>query len=379
MAKGNYALKPSEIKYIIDLIGSGLTGEYKRVELAATSLARSLKKDSPELSKSINDLISSYALNSGASIRSAGTTPLPVDHSTQLEMASLFKPDLEYNPAPILPQSIQDRIDIFLDERNKIDVLLENNIRPSSSLLLIGQPGTGKTMLAKYIASQLNKNLIVLDLSASISSLMGKTGANLKRVLQYAKQNSCILLFDEFDAIAKKRDDSTDLGEIKRIVNVLLMELEDWPVTSMFIATSNHPELLDKAIWRRFDHHLSLPVPDYTERLKVLNQELVEFLISQNVSGEILEPIARLFEEKSPADICKYANNVKRRSILRTESPMVSLFQEINGFNEDKKMRAEFCKIAKDVLGDKISVRQLADITGLSAAGVQHHLNKDKP
>lgn len=378
MAKNIFTLKPVEIKYIIDLISSGLVGEPKRVELAAISLARSLKKDSPEIAKSINDLISSFALNSGTSIRSAGTAPLPVDHSTRLEMASLYKPNDEYNLAPVLPYGIQERIDTFLDERSKIDILLDNNIRPSTSLLLVGQPGTGKTMLAKYIATRLHKNLIILDLSSSMSSLMGKTGANLKRVLQYAKQNSCVLLFDEFDAIAKKRDDNTDLGEIKRIVNVLLMELEDWPITSMFIATSNHPELLDKAIWRRFDHHITLPVPDYEERLKVLQNELSVFLHHHQVEDDILKPIAKLFNQKTPADICKYANNVKRRSILKGEPPTLSLFHEIDDFNEDKKMRAEFCVIAKDILGTKISVRQLAEITGLSPAGVQHHLTKEK-
>lgn len=378
MSKTTHPLKPSEVKYIIDLISSGLTGESKRVELAALSLARSLRNDNPEISKNINHIISSFAINSGTSIRSAGTAPLPVDHSTQLEMANLYAPNSEYYPPPILPSCIQDRIDLFLEERNKIDVLLENNINPSSSLLLIGQPGTGKTMLAKHIATMLNKNLITLDLSASMSSLMGKTGANLKRVLQYAKQNSCVLLFDEFDAIAKKRDDITDLGEIKRIVNVLLMELEDWPVTSIFIATSNHPELLDKAIWRRFDHHLSIPIPVYDERLKVLQGELNDFLSIHSVDVEILKPIAKLFNERSPADICKYSNNVKRRSVLRDESPMISLFQEIEGFNEDKKMRADFCVVAKEALGKKITVRQLADITGLSPAGVQHHLKKDK-
>lgn len=371
-------LTPSEKKFIIDLVSAGLIGEPKKVELAAMSLARSLKKNEPDISKGINEAISIFSLAGGSAIRSAGASPIPFDSDSQLEMATLYAPDKELNTPPILPSFIKERVYSFLDERNNINLLLEKNIKPSTSLLLLGQPGTGKTMLARHIASILNKNLIVLDLSASISSLMGKTGANLKRVIQYAKQNAAVLLFDEFDAIAKKRDDNTDLGEIKRVVNILLMELEDWPISSVFIATSNHPELLDRAIWRRFDHAITIPLPDQTARLSILENELAEFLKDHNTSPLILNPISELFEGKSPADLCKYANNVKRRSVLKLEQPRTSLFKEIEGFEDDKKLRAKFCVIAKEMLGDEITVRDLADITGLSPAGVQHHLAKVK-
>lgn len=370
-------MKSLEKKYLIDLVSAGLAGEMPKVELAAISLARSLRKDYPDIANEINHAVSSFSL-SGSFARSTGAAPLPIDRDSQMDMVTLYPPDPTLNVNPILSESIKDRVEGFLDERNKIDVLLEKNIRPSTSLLLVGPPGTGKTMLAKYIASVLNKNLVVLDLSSSMSSFMGKTGANLKRVLQYAKQNASVLLFDEFDAIAKKRDDNSDLGEIKRIVNVLLMELEDWPVSSIFIATSNHPELLDKAIWRRFDHHITMCIPEKKERLQVLENELSEFLQAYDSDASILVPISELFVGKSPADICKYANNVKRRSVLRSEHPLLSLFHELEEFKEDKKMRAKFCTIAKDALGDKITVRELAEITGLSPAGVQHHLNKSK-
>lgn len=372
----NRNLKPAEKKYIVDLINAGLVGESKMVELAALSLARSIKKVDPEVSAIINSTISSFSINGGSFIRSSGGNPVPVDRDSQLEMATVSEPNLAMNPLPVLSESIKYRIESFLEERNKIDVLLEQDIRPSTSLLLTGQPGTGKTMLARYLAASLNKNLIILDLSASISSLMGKTGANLKKVIDYAKKNASVLLFDEFDAIAKKRDDNTDLGEIKRVVNILLMELENWPVSSIFIATSNHPELLDKAIWRRFDHSIEIGMPDHLERLKILQDELNSFLEARGCSGKLLEPISELFEGKSPADICKYANNVKRRIILKNEDPLISMINEIDGVKEDKKLRAQFCKVAKEVLGDKITVRDLAGLTGLSPAGVQHHLSK---
>lgn len=369
-------MKATEKKYIIDLISAGLVGEPKKVELAALSLARSLKKEDPEIATVISKAISSFSINGGAFIRSSGGNPLPVDGNSQLEMATVHEPNGILNPMPILSKSVAERVGDFLTERRKMEVLLEQDIKPSSSLLLTGQPGTGKTMLAKHIASSLNKNLIILDLSASISSLMGKTGENVKKVINYAKKNASVLLFDEFDAIAKKRDDQTDLGEIKRVVNILLMELENWPVSSVFIATSNHPELLDKAIWRRFDHALEIDLPQARHRYEILKGELGGFLQSRNYSIQLLEPISELFEGKSPADICKYANNVKRRSVLREEDPLIALIREIDGFQGDKKLRAKFCKVAKDTLKDKVTVRELADLTGLSPAGVQHHISK---
>jgi AAA+ superfamily predicted ATPase len=365
-------------KFIVDLVSAGLVGDFAKIELVALTLARSVKNENPEIAKKINHIISSFSLSGGSSIRSAGGMPLPTDNDTQIEMATLITPDNILNTPPILSTTTQERIQSFLEERKKIDLLLEKGIRPSTSLLLIGKPGTGKTMLARYIATVLNKNLVILDLSASISSLMGKTGANLKKVIQYAKQNSCVLLFDEFDAIAKKRDDNTDLGEIKRVVNVLLMELENWPVSSIFIATSNHPELLDRAIWRRFDHTIEINIPEQNQRKELLHKEFNDFFENFNFNNSLLDIVSESLQGKSASDICKYANNVKRRVILKEEDPKVSCFYELDLHNADKKIRGKFCIAAKEILGDSITVREIADITGLSPAGVQHHISKSK-
>ena len=123
-------MKPSSKKYIVDLVHAGLTGESKRVELAAISLARSIKKESPDISKSINQAISSFSLSGASAIRNIGTSPLPVDNDTQLHMANIFKPNKSQNLPPILNNEISERISSFLDERNKIlskisDLILE--------------------------------------------------------------------------------------------------------------------------------------------------------------------------------------------------------------------------------------------------------------
>ena len=366
-------------KYIVDLVTAGLLRDSSKVEIAALTLARRLKIENPGIAKKINDTITSFSLSGGVNLRSNGNAPLPVDNDSQLEMATVVPPDPFKFQAPVLSKYLKDKIQSFIDERFALSTLLDNDIKPSTSILLTGPPGTGKTMLAKYLATCLEKNLVILDLSSTISSLMGKTGANIKKVLHYAKDNGFVLLLDEFDAIAKKRDDNSDLGEIKRVVNVLLMELETWPASSIFIATSNHPELLDKAIWRRFDHVLEINLPESGEREAILEQQLENYFPkSEEKNMNFFLQISKLLEGSSAADICRYTNNVKRRIVLKNDSPHLSGIKELNFHAMDKKARGSFCITAKEILGDNITVREIAEITGLSPAGVQHHIAKTK-
>lgn len=363
-------------KYLLDVIIAGLQGDSTKVELAALTLSRDLKKKDPRMSAKILDILSDYSFFGNTRLRSAKVAPPPIDKDSQLEMATIITPDLLQHEQPILSVSIQAATDRFIDERNHGDLLLKEGLRPSNSLLLTGPPGTGKTMLAKYFASALNKNLVMLDLSASISSLLGKTGANIKRVLDYAKATSSVLLLDEFDAIAKRRDDITDLGEIKRVVNILLMEMENWPISSVLIATSNHPELLDKAVWRRFDHIFPMALPNYDQRLRILKAQFPHIDLAKH--NTVLDKVAELLEENSAADICRYANNIKRRMLIKGDSFVHSVVNEVGVFSLNKKSKGMVCVLAKEELGDAISVREIGALVGLSSSGVQHHLAKHK-
>lgn len=373
----NSKIEYNKIKqYISDLITAGLESSPTKVELIALSLSRALRKDNPIEASEISETIGKFIISgSHNKAQRAGNNPIPVDYDSQLEMARIHEPNSA--PKPILNSIIEQRFNSFIEERTNAHILLNAGIRPSNSLLLIGPSGTGKTMLAKHLASKLNKDLVVLDLSTSISSLLGKTGSNLKKVLDYAKRSNSVLLLDEFDAIAKRRDDSTDLGEIKRIVNVLLMELEDWPSHSILVATSNHAELLDPAIWRRFDHTIEITPPEHNERQELIHQELDSFFQGSPKSDKTLFFISTVLEGKSAADICKYCNNVKRRIILKEEKFNYSALTELANYISDKKDRGDFCAYAKKELGNSISVRDLSKITGLSTSGVQHHINKN--
>ena len=125
----------------------------------------------------------------------------------------------------------------------------------------MGPPGVGKTLTARWLAAQLKVPLYVLDLTAVMSSLLGKSG-NLRAAIDFAKREPCVLLLDEIDAIAKRRSDDSDVGELKRLVTVILQEVDEWPASSVLLAATNHPELIDPALWRRFDLVVQFKTPD---------------------------------------------------------------------------------------------------------------------
>ena len=360
-------------KFLSALVLAGFEHDIGKFETAAITLARILKNTNPEASKRINEIISLHSMGRSA-LRSAGASPLPINQDNQLEMATMVPPNKDHTIMPILDSSLNEKVEHFLDEREKVEILLSKNIKPTSKLLFVGPPGTGKTMLARYIAGSLNKNLIVLDLAITISSFLGKTGHNLKKVIQYARQTSSVLLLDEFDAIAKRRDDPTDLGELKRVVNILLMELEEWPVSSVLIATSNNPELLDRAIWRRFDQIFELNLPNEEQRIKIIRKELSEYVVNE----DFLLIIADVLKNFSPSDICRFSEGVKRRIILKKESPFEAILKELQFNSIDKKIKGKICQIAKKVLGRSITIRELAGMMQLSPAGVQYHISKTK-
>jgi AAA+ superfamily predicted ATPase len=128
-------------------------------------------------------------------------------------------------------------------------------------VLLAGSPGNGKTTLAEALACELMVPLLVVRYETLIGSYLGETSSRLKNLIEYAKTQRCVLFFDEFDTLGKERGDTHETGEIKRVVSSLLLQLDDLPDYVVVVAASNHPELLDRAVWRRFQLRLELPPP----------------------------------------------------------------------------------------------------------------------
>ncbi|MDZ4852633.1 MAG: ATP-binding protein [Pirellulaceae bacterium] len=175
----------------------------------------------------------------------------------------------------LLNEETKKRIDRFIDERRNSKKLARFGYSPKSKLLFWGPPGCGKTLTAHFLANQLNIKVGVVRLSSLISSLLGDTAARIQQVFDIAQESPIVVLFDEFDAVAKTRDDLQDVGELKRVVNSLLQAMDTFVAKeSVLIGASNHQYMLDPAIWRRFDDVITFPQPSPSIRLSYITHLL---------------------------------------------------------------------------------------------------------
>ncbi len=168
----------------------------------------------------------------------------------------------------VFSKEILDEIHEFIQEHYRIDLLRTYNLSPRNRVLLIGEPGTGKTSLTEALASSLSLPLYSIRYDGIIGSYLGETATRLRQTFDYIKTQNCILFLDEFDSIGKERGDIHETGEIKRVVSSLLLQIDELPEHVIIVAATNHPELLDKAVWRRFQVRLELAKPDVAEIAK---------------------------------------------------------------------------------------------------------------
>ena len=150
----------------------------------------------------------------------------------------------------------------LIEEQNRSDLLRSYGLEPRSRILLAGPPGNGKTSLVEAFAAHLMYPLLVIRYENLIGRYLGETASRLQKVFSYVKTRNCVLFFDEFDTIGKERGDTKETGEIKRVVSSLLLQMDSLPSYVVVITASNHPELLDRAVWRRFQLRIELKPPD---------------------------------------------------------------------------------------------------------------------
>lgn len=161
----------------------------------------------------------------------------------------------------VLPDVVERSLREVIEEQHRADLLRSHNLEPRHRVLLIGPPGTGKTSVAEALAHDLMVPLLVVRYERLVGSYLGETSERLGEVFAYARARQCVLFFDEFDTVGKERGDLHETGEVKRLVSSLLMQVDDLPSYVVVVAATNHPELLDRAAWRRFQLRLELPLP----------------------------------------------------------------------------------------------------------------------
>lgn len=213
----------------------------------------------------------------------------------------------------LLPNIVTRACEELIEEHQRRDLLHSFNLEPRHRLLLVGPPGNGKTSLAEALAYLLMMPLYIVRYEGIIGSYLGETAVRLRRLFDYVRTRHCVLFFDEFDTIGKERGDIHETGEIKRVVSSLLLQMDLLPSHVIVITATNHPELLDRAVWRRFQLKLSLPNPDRIQLLEYLRR--LEERLGENL-GHSLESLSIKLEGASFAELEEFETDILRRRVL---------------------------------------------------------------
>lgn len=309
-------------------------------------------------------------------LRPAGSTfakALPVDAESRFPLIERINVKGALEPSVVLAEDQWDTVNEFLSiakSHAQADV-------GAISLLMYGPPGTGKSRLARHLALELGLELYVARLDGLISSFVGNTSKNIRALFDFAAKTPCILFLDEFDAIAKLRSDTQELGELKRVVNSFIQSLDTIGTQSIVVAATNHQELLDSAIWRRFSYRLALTFPSEFERQMMWEQ----FLNPLRFRPREIELLVDLSEGFSGSDIREACLRLNRRRIAAQRKPeLKDAFQVLQNLAIGEGPERRFLTRLRDkdehtittLLRDRnetlYSLSAVADLLGVSKA-----------
>jgi len=346
-----------------------LTGRPQDVQMLIQRAIKSHQGSMPKLAESLTHLLRE-APTRASPLRRQTSTTLPVDSDSRLHLVRVEE-NLKLDFEPVYSCSVKEKLDRIVSERNKADNLLKAGLEPTRTVIFTGPPGVGKTLTARWLARELNKPLMILDLAAVMSSYLGRTGTNLRQVLEYAKSVDCVLLLDELDAIAKRRDDGSEIGELKRLVTVLIQQIDDWPSTGLLIAATNHAELLDPAIWRRFEDRIEFPLPNTNAASVFIQNRLSGHSIKDNEWSKIL---ATALKGHSFSDLERKINSARRSAAINGDDIGNHLIKMVQTGTISKKERAD---LASDLVLHKVcSQRHAHDLTGVARETIRSHVAK---
>ncbi|WP_407282195.1 ATP-binding protein [Methanolobus sp. WCC1] len=298
----------------------------KKHHLLAKDLKKILETENQK------DLLNSTTLSS----RYKNNIQIPRDSEKGFPLLEIKESYLNLGDV-IVDSELHHRISKLVDEMNSRDVFATYGLKPKQKVLFCGPPGTGKTLTAHILSSLLGYPLVHVNFDSIVSSFLGETATNLRKVFDFIEHGEWVVLFDEFDVIGKKRDDPHEHGEIKRVVNNFMQMMDGFNGKSLLIAATNHEYLLDSAMWRRFDDILLFPLPNSSLREEIFKRYLSVAHKNKDLDFKYLVDNSEGF---SPADIAQVCEEAIRTIIL-----------------EDKKeVNFEIMKSALDYQNQKKSI-----------------------
>ncbi|WP_207896474.1 MULTISPECIES: AAA family ATPase [Nitrosomonas] len=365
---------------LAQLIRLALAEQTEDVRLFVARLVRKYRNTDPELAEQMDLYLRAKTPRSSAPMRKVmqpalPTQTLPVDDESRLSLLKVFK-DEPSREQPLLSLDLEETLSQLIQERRQTERLASMGLSPTRSAIFVGPPGVGKTLTARWLASQLGVPLYVLDLTAVMSSLLGRSGSNLRTALDFSKRGPCVLLLDEVDAIAKRRSDDADIGELKRLVTVILQEVDEWPATSLLLAATNHAELIDPALWRRFDLVINFKAPE----MPAVKQAIKRFL-GQDYAlfGRWIDILTFVFNGESFSDIERDLQRFRRAVALGTASDadLIEEFVKSRALVLERQGRIDLAVLlAKQT---RLSQHTISDITGVSRDTIRKYTSEQPP
>lgn len=368
---------------ISNIVRGALTNDRKHVSVYLQQLIEKLKTDGENLAvKGLSEQLDGsghQVATRGASANLATQRPIPVEKDNRFSLADMTHPAAADSQI-FLPEGSKKIVDSFLGYIDKKEQLIELNIPINPTLLLHGIPGTGKSKLASHIAAKLNLPLVTARADALISSYLGSTSKNIRSLIDYAQSQPCVLFLDEFDAIAKARDDKNEIGELKRVVVSLLQNIDSLTDT-IVIAATNHIHLLDPAIGRRFHYKLELTPPLETERSAILSALLSKYDFSEEdlkLCVQVSEGMTGAEIEMATYEFLRYSviNELPASAIGLVRTILTSLYPWLN-FEDDEARGINMHKL-KELNGELFTGKLFSLLWEISPSYVSRLLKDNK-
>ncbi|MFC6044760.1 AAA family ATPase [Nocardioides hankookensis] len=303
-------IQMEHLSEVLKILDGALTHDSRKAVDYANLLAEKLEGDGQR--RQAGAVRSALAKRPVRSFSAAGLRSLPIDDASQAETIDIVNPVDDADDDLVLAPLAQEQLNEFLLSIANFDRWQAEGVAVPNRLLIVGPPGTGKTSLARAIARAVRLPLATTRSDALVSSLLGQTSRNIREVFDFAQAHPCVLFLDEFDALAKMRADSREVGELQRVVIALLQNLDALPESSIVIAATNHPELLDRAVWRRFGHRIKLELPRASDRQRLWTH----FLSGKvNLEASDFDQLVVASDGMSPAAIQAAASDMVRSAL----------------------------------------------------------------
>jgi SpoVK/Ycf46/Vps4 family AAA+-type ATPase len=307
-------------RHIVTLLKSHIAGDEDRFLATAMQLAaHEARQGHGKLAQELKELVDSAKTKEPAMRRPGGPVPLVQPKGELASLLNVRYPDARLRDM-ILPDAIRARLERVLSEQRQHQNLRDHGLQPRRKLLLVGPSGSGKTMTAAALAGELHLPLFTIVLDGLITKFMGETAAKLRLVFDAMQATRGVYFFDEFDAIGARRSERQDVGEIRRVLNSFLQFLEQDESYGLIVAATNHPELLDKALFRRFDDVIEYSVPDVVLAEALLRARLDRF----DTRGLAWREAAEQATGLPQAEIARAADDAAKSVLLRSAKRITS-------------------------------------------------------